>query len=65
MATSVPWRWQPGELHASILDLLTTADARRPEATTRRMVELMAERVYGHIYDAWKEQIEQAQARIF
>jgi hypothetical protein len=46
---------QPDELYASLLDLLTTVEARRHEATTRRVVALMAERGYGDIYDAWKE----------
>ena len=52
--------WQPGELHASLLDLLTTGDARRHEASLRRVVVLMAERGYGQIYDAWQAQIERA-----
>ena len=46
---------QPDELYASLLDLLTTVEARRHEAATRRVVALMAERGYGDIYDAWKE----------
>ena len=54
--------WQPGELHASLLDLLTSADARRHETSLHRVVVLMAERGYDDIYDAWKEQIERALA---
>ena len=46
---------QPDELYASLLDLLTTVEARRHEATTRRVVALMAERGYGDSYDAWNE----------
>ena len=52
--------WQSGQLHASLLDLLTTGDARRHATTLRRVVVLMAERGYGQIYDAWKKQIERA-----
>jgi hypothetical protein len=57
--------WQPGELHASLHDMLTTADARRHETTMRRVVALMAERGYGHVYDGWKEQIDRMLARSF
>lgn len=57
--------WQPGELHASLLDLITTGDARRHEAIARRVVALMAERGYGHVYDGWKEQIDRALAWSF
>ena len=60
-----PQGWQLDELHASLRDLLMTADARRHVPTMRRVVVLMAERGYGHIYDGWKEQIDRALAWSF
>ena len=57
--------WQPGELRAILLDLLTTSDPRRQQAYARRVDTLMAARGYGHVYDGWKEQIDRALAWSF
>ena len=54
--------WQPNELDASLLDLLSTADARRHVPTMRRVVALLAERGHGEPYAGWKDQIDRALA---
>ena len=53
--------WQDGELPRILLDLLTTADPRRQQDLARRVIALMIERGYRHIYDSWPgEKIESA-----
>jgi predicted nucleotidyltransferase len=54
--------WQPGELHASLLELLTTGDIRRHERVARRTIALMDERGFGDEYAGWKEQIDRVLA---
>ncbi len=57
-----PQGWQLDELHASLRDLLMTADARRHMPTMRRVVALLAERGHGETYAGWKDQIDRALA---
>ena len=52
--------WQDGELPRSLLDLLTTGDPRRQQEIARRVIALMAERGYGHVYDSWDGKIDAA-----
>jgi predicted nucleotidyltransferase len=58
--------WQAGELRRILLDLLTTGDPRRQQEIARRVIALMAERGYGHVYDGWpRERINAALAWSF
>lgn len=52
--------WQPAELQHSLLDLITTGDPGRQQALARRVTALLRERSFGHVYDDWDGQIEQA-----
>jgi hypothetical protein len=58
--------WQDGELRTCLLDLLTTGDPRRQQDIARRVIGLMAERGYGHVWDSWPgEKIDAALAWSF
>jgi predicted nucleotidyltransferase len=58
--------WQDGELRKDLLDLLATGDPRRQQEFARRVVALMAERGYGHVYDSWpRERLDSALAWSF
>ena len=50
--------WQPDELRAILLDLISTGDPRRQQDLARRVERLMRERGYGHVYDSWDGQID-------
>ena len=52
--------WQPDELRAILLDLISTGDPRRQQDLARRVERLMRERGYGHVYDSWDGQIDTA-----
>jgi hypothetical protein len=53
--------WQEDELRRNLLDLLTTSDPRHQQEFARRVIALMAERGYGHVYDGWpSERLERA-----
>jgi hypothetical protein len=54
--------WQPGELPSILLDLITTGDPGRQQDLARHVARLMHERGYGHVYDSWDGQIDQALA---
>lgn len=43
--------WHEGELRSSLLALLTTADPRQQQAFAPRVIEVMTERGYGHVYE--------------
>jgi predicted nucleotidyltransferase len=45
--------WQEDELRRNLLDLLTTTDPRQQQDFARRVIALMAERGYGHVYADW------------
>lgn len=52
--------WQPGELRAILLDLISTGDPRRQQELAReRIVPLMRERGYHEVYDGWEGQIDE------
>ena len=57
--------WQPGELRAILLDLLTTGDPVRQQALARRVEHLLRERGYGHVYDDWNGEIDEVLAWTF
>lgn len=57
--------WQSGELQASLLDLISTGEPGRQQALARRVTALLRERGFGHVYDAWEGQIDQALDRVF
>jgi hypothetical protein len=57
--------WQDGELPGILFDLLTTGDPRRQQELARRVVALLAERGYGHVYDSWDGKIDAALAWSF
>jgi hypothetical protein len=50
--------WQPGELRAILLDLISTGAPQRQQAIARRVVALMHERGYEEVYTAWDGQID-------
>ncbi len=52
--------WQPGELRAILLDLLTTSDPRRQQEYARRVDTLMAARGYTRPDDAWNAKVDRA-----
>ena len=54
--------WQPGELRAILLDLLTTNDPRRHQVYARRVIALLAERGYTRPDDAWHAKVDRALA---
>lgn len=54
--------WQPGELRAILLDLLTTADPRRQQTYARRVMALLAERGYDRPDDVWNAKVDRALA---
>lgn len=45
--------WQDGELRGRLLDILTTAEPGRQQEFAQRVIALMAERGYGHVYETW------------
>ena len=45
--------WEHGELRSRLLDLMSSAEPGRQQETARRVVALLAERGFGHVYDAW------------
>jgi hypothetical protein len=54
--------WQPGELQAALLDLLSTGDPSGQQDLARRVTALMRECGYQHVYDSWDGQIDRALA---
>lgn len=57
--------WQSGELDAFLLDLITTGNPTRQQALMRRVVPLLHERGFAHVYDDWEGQIDQALSWVF
>ena len=57
--------WQPGEMRAILLDLITTGDPHRQQAVARRVIALLGERGFGHVRDEWHGQIDTALAWSF
>jgi predicted nucleotidyltransferase len=58
--------WQDSEPRRILLDLLATGDPRRQQEIARRVIALMAERGYRHVYDSWPgERIDAALAWSF
>jgi len=53
-----PQGWQPGELRAILLDLISTGAPQRQQAIARRVIALMRERGYEDTYNAWDGQID-------
>jgi hypothetical protein len=52
--------WGSGELRDILLDLISTGDPHRQQAVARRVAALLRERGFGHVYDGWEGQIDQA-----
>jgi len=52
--------WQPGELEAFLLALISTGSPTRQQVLMRRVAALLRERGFGHVYDEWEGQIDQA-----
>jgi hypothetical protein len=52
--------WQPDELKGILLDLISTGHPKRQQAVARRIVTLLRERGFDHIYDEWDGQIDVA-----
>lgn len=57
--------WQPDEVRTILLDLLTHGAPHRQQAIARRVVALMQERGFRHVYDEWDGQIDQILGWIF
>jgi hypothetical protein len=57
--------WQPGELQAILLDLISTGNPQRQQAIAWQVIALMRERGYEDVYIAWNGQIETILAWIF
>jgi len=57
--------WQPDELRAILLDLIGTGDPGRQQLVARRVAALLQAHGFGHIYDGWQGQIDQALAWVF
>jgi hypothetical protein len=55
-----PQGWQPGELHAILLDLISNGNPTRQQAVARRVITLLQVRGYSHLYDEWHGKIDQA-----
>ena len=54
--------WQPGELQAILLDLISTGNPKRQQALARRVITLLRERGFDQFYDEWVEKFDQALA---
>lgn len=52
--------WQPGELDAILLDLISTGHPTHQQQLAGRVVPLLRERGFDHVLAAWEGQIEQA-----
>jgi hypothetical protein len=57
--------WQPEELSAVLLDLLTTGAPQHQQALAQRVVALLAARGFGDVYEGWHGRIDQALAWMF
>jgi predicted nucleotidyltransferase len=57
--------WQPDELRVILLDMITTGAPRRQQQVARRVVALLRERGFGHVYDGWEGQIDMALTWMF
>jgi hypothetical protein len=57
--------WRSDELSAILLDLISTGNPGRQQDVARRVAALLKERGYGHIYEAWEGQIDQALEWVF
>jgi predicted nucleotidyltransferase len=52
--------WQPGEVETILLDLCTSGEPERQQQVARRVVGMLAERGFQHIYHSWNGKIDQA-----
>ena len=52
--------WQPGELQAILLDLISTGHPQRQQALARRVIPMLQERGFGRVYDEWNGEIDEA-----
>jgi predicted nucleotidyltransferase len=52
--------WQPGELHTILLDLISSGNPNRQQDVARRVIRMLQERGYSHVYDEWHGKIDQA-----
>lgn len=52
--------WQGGELEAFLLELISTGNPTRQQALMQRVVPLLNERGFAHVYDNWEGKIDQA-----
>ncbi len=51
--------WRPGELRATLLDLIATGHPPRQQQIARHVISLLDERGYGNIYEAWNGEIDE------
>lgn len=57
--------WQPDELSRILLDLIATGNPQRQQVLAHRIVALMRDRGFAHVYDSWNGQIDLALAWTF
>ena len=50
--------WRPGELREILLDLIGSGDPHRQQIIARRVIALLRERGFGHVYDGWDGKID-------
>jgi hypothetical protein len=52
--------WEAGELRAILLDLISHGDPYRQQAIARKVIALLQARGFGHVYDDWNGEIDEA-----
>ena len=57
--------WQPGELDAILLDLISTGNPTRQQQLARQVVPLLRARGFEHVHAAWEGQIDEALTWVF
>ncbi|MBC8075678.1 MAG: hypothetical protein H7Y32_06335 [Chloroflexales bacterium] len=62
LAELAPQGWQPNEVADRLLDLIGTGDPYRQQAFAQRVIALLRERGFHHVYESWNGQIDQALA---
>jgi hypothetical protein len=57
-----PQGWRSDELRDILLDLISSGDPRQQQVVARRVVALLRERGFGHVYDTWEGEIDEVLA---
>ena len=62
LAKLLPQGWRGNEIAEHLLDLVGTGDPHRQQQFARRVVALLRERGFHHVYESWNGQIDRALA---